>query len=109
MTVGDWIRGRTAQSPAALTQEILTALGADSEAPATRTAELCLAAANRSLAGLVGAGRFAREDAAELLAIDALTTFGFEHASESGAGEAQLASMARESARSFGQLSGRSV
>jgi hypothetical protein len=105
VTVGDWIRGRTERSPAALTREILVALGADSEAPAARTAELCLAAAQRSLAALIDAGRFAREYALELLAIDALTTFAFDHASESGAGE-RLGALAKESARSFGQLTG---
>ena len=106
MTVGDWIRSRTAQSPAALTHEILVALGADSEASESRTAELCLVAAKRSLAALVGDNRFAREHALELLAIDALTTFAFEHASESDGGDEGLAMLANESAHVFGQLAG---
>ena len=105
MTVGDWIRGRTEQSPAALTREILVVLGTDSEAPAARTAEVCLGAAKRSLAALIGAGRFAREHALELLAIDALATLAVEHASESGGGE-RLGTLAKDSARAFGQLTG---
>jgi hypothetical protein len=75
----------------------------------SRTAELCLAAAKRSLAALVRDNHFAREHAIELLAIDALTTFAFEYASGSSGGEERLAALAKESAYAFGQLTGQRV
>ena len=79
-------------------------LGDDSGSDASRTAELCLAAAERALRSLVDAGRFGRDSALDLLAIDALTTYAFEHASLSGISEPELLRFTEGGARLLGQL-----
>lgn len=108
MTVKDWITSRKPQAPPALLQQVLAALGEDAEVPESRTLDVCLAAAARSLAGLLSERRFARDSALELLAIDALTTFAFEHASES-APETGLEEMATRGVSLFGQLASQRV
>lgn len=98
MTVRDWIVSRTPTTLPELTQRILEALGDDSSAPDSRAGELCLGAAARSLETLVSEGRFDRRHALDLLAIDALTTFAYEHASQpraAGTGTIGLADLAR--------------
>lgn len=103
-TVRAWLSSRTARVRPELTERLFTALGRDADAPANRTAELCLAAAARSLDTLLSEGRFGRDSALDLLAIDALTTYAFEHASESGASEQRLADLTRQGAQLLGQL-----
>ena len=104
MTVRDWIVARAATVPSVLTAHILTLLGADAEQGAERAGELCLAAATRSLEGLLAGGRYGRDSALHLLAIDALTTYAFEHACESGTPDAVRA-LAIDGARAVSQLS----
>ena len=104
MTVRDWIVGRSASVPGDLTASVLDVLGSDADAPDARTGELCLAAAARALNGLLENEDFGRDSALPLLAIDALTTFAFEHASESGAGPEALRALAQKGARSMSQL-----
>lgn len=104
MTVRDWIVSRSASVPADLTTRILALLGPDADAPDARTGELCIAAATRSLNGLLAEKHFERDSALPLLAIDALATFAFEHASESGAGPETLHTLAQQGARSMSQL-----
>ena len=104
MTVRDWIVGRCAAVPADLTTSVLAALGRDADASEARTGELCLAAATRSLTDLLSRERYGRDSALALLAIDALTTFAFEHASESGGGPAALRSLAQHGAHTMSQL-----
>ena len=119
-TVRDWIANRTAQAPATLVRQMIAALGADADAPEARTAEACLAAAGRSLDAIVSEQKFGREHALELLAVDALTTIAFEHASQGapsqaegeegeGEGDAQMAALAKRSASMLGQLSAQRV
>ena len=84
MTVREWIEQRPAQAPASLTRQVLSLLGSNADVEEARTGEACLAAAARALEVLVEEKRFARDHAAELLAIDALTTYAFEHASARG-------------------------
>jgi hypothetical protein len=104
VTVRDWIARRTPGARPALVERVLAALAADADAPELRTAELCLAAAARSLDALLSESRFGRDSALDLLTIDALTTYAFEHASESGASEAQLEALAKRGAHLLGQL-----
>ena len=79
-------------------------LGGDADVDATRTSEVCLAAAARALENLVNEGRFARDSALELLAIDALTTYAFEYAAERPDQERDLAKLAHQGTRMLGQL-----
>jgi hypothetical protein len=104
VTVRDWIAGRSSRVPRALTERILSALGDDAEANESRTGELCLAAAARSLDGLLTDNRHGRDGALDLLAIDALTTYSFEHASQSGNSAAALRAFADRGSRLLGQL-----
>jgi len=104
VTVQEWIASRSPRQPAALTEQMLAILSADAHADASHTAEVCLTAAARALDQLLADNRFSRESAPELLAIDALTTYAFEHASQSAATEAQLQSFARRGAQILGQL-----
>jgi hypothetical protein len=103
VTVREWIEQRPAQPPASLTRQVLSMLGAEADAEESRTAEACLSAAARALDALVEEKRFARDHAAELLAIDALATYAFEHASLRG-DPRQLAAFSEQGARVFGQL-----
>lgn len=81
MTVAEWITSREPRPPAALLARIHAALGADAGRPAEDTANICVAVAARELQALVDTGRFERDSALDLLAVDALVTFAFEHAS----------------------------
>jgi hypothetical protein len=74
---------------------MLTALGPDAEVSAARLPEVCLAAAARSLDRLLAEGRFGRDSALGLLAIDALTTYAYEHASSAPDGP-ELSGLARQ-------------
>lgn len=102
MTVGEWLAHRTPRPPAALAERILAVLGSDAHLPDSQAAEVCLAAAARSLDGILSENRFARESALDLLAVDALTTYAFEHASQSGT--AVIESLADRTTHLLGQL-----
>lgn len=104
MNVRDWVAERTPQPPAALVSRMVDFLGDDAASDAGRSAELCLAAAARALRGLIEAGRFGRDSALDLLAIDALATYAFEHASMSGFSEPELLRFTERGARLFGEL-----
>lgn len=104
MTVRDWIARRAPPPPPALTEQVLALLGADADASESRAGELCLAAATRSLDALLSENRFGRDSALELLAIDALTTYAFEHASLSMDREHELASLTERGTHMLGQL-----
>ena len=79
-------------------------LGDDVSSDAAATAESCLAAAERALSGLVEAGRFGRDSALDLLAIDALATYAFEHASKSSISEPELLQFTERGAQLLGRL-----
>jgi hypothetical protein len=104
MTVRAWLTSRTPRVRPALTDRVLAALGRDADAPESRTSELCLAAAARSLDAILSESRFDRDSALDLLTVDALTTYAFEHASESGVTEERLTQLARQGAQLLGQL-----
>lgn len=104
MTVRDWIEQHTPTPPAALTARMLAILGDDATRDAKDAAVSCLAAAKRTLEELLGAGQFGRETALDLLAVDALTTFAFEHASQRARTERELLDFSNDGARQLGRL-----
>ena len=83
---------------------MLEFLGDDIARDASRTAELCLAAAERALRDLVSTERFGRDSALDLLAIDALATYAFEHASRSGVSEPELLQFTQRGAHILGRV-----
>jgi hypothetical protein len=101
VTVRDWVKGRSTQVPDALTERVITFLGADADASASKAGEVCLTAARRSLEQLLASGRYERDSALDLLAVDALTTFAFEHASEASGGAGDIKDLAMNGARSL--------
>ena len=103
MKVREWITGHAAGVPAELTAKVLEFLGADASKSADHAGELCLAAATRSLDALLASGRHGRDSALDLLAIDALTTYAFEHACESGKPDVVRA-LATDGARALSKL-----
>jgi hypothetical protein len=105
VTVREWIAQRTPPPPVALSERMLAALGGDADLPASRTAEVCLAAATRSLDVILSGNCFTREEggALDLLTVDGLTACAFEHASESGSMQA-LEALAVRGAHQLGQL-----
>lgn len=104
MTVREWVEQRTPRPPAALVGRMFQMLGDDVAGDATRASELCLSAAERALRGLVESERFGRDSALDLLAIDALTTYAYEHASTSSASEAELLNFTKRGAQVLGRL-----
>jgi hypothetical protein len=74
-------------------------LGADAQRDVSETGEACLAAAARALTALLEAGRFARDSALDLLAVDALATFSLEYASSRDA--ASVATLAARGSETF--------
>ena len=104
MTVREWVEQRTSRPPAALERRMFEMLGDDVSGDAAKAAELCLAAAERALRDLVEAERFGRDSALDLLAIDALTTYAYEHASTSSASETELLNFTRRGAQILGRL-----
>ena len=108
MNVRDWIVQQSAspRTPAALTERMLAFLGDDARRDAAEAADACLSAATRALKELLNAGRFERDGALDLLAVDALTTFAFAHASERVRDERELLRFSDDGARRLGRLAG---
>jgi hypothetical protein len=106
VNVRDWVleHAPAPKTPAALTERMLSFLGGDASRDASEVAEACLAAASRALATLLEAQRFGRDSALDLLAVDALTTFAFAHASEGAGTESELLRFSDEGARRLGRL-----
>jgi hypothetical protein len=104
VTVRDWIEQHTPRPPAALIARMLDMLGDDARRDASDAGALCLAAATRALDELVAAGRFGRDSALDLLAVDALTTFAFEHASGRAGSPRELLDLSDDGARRLGRL-----
>lgn len=104
MTVRDWVVRRSDGVPEALTARVVQFLGRDAGEPEGRAGEVCLAAATRSLDELLAGRRYARDSALDLLAVDALTTFAFAHASESDADPESLRALAVRGAQALSQI-----
>jgi hypothetical protein len=79
-TVGEWLATRTPAPPQLLRERIILALGAAADRDVTETESVCLDAAERVLTRLLGRGRGKRDEAADLLAADALVTYALEFA-----------------------------
>jgi len=94
VTVREWVQAHATQVPETLTQRMIALLGADADQAASQTGAVCLTAAQRSLEQLLSSGRYERDSALDLLAVDALTTFAFEHVSEASSGAAEIKSLA---------------
>lgn len=103
MTVGDWIAARIPAAPDSLSDRIRQALRSEVDAPAARTADVCLGAAAAILRGLIEEQRFARDSAADLLTVDALMTYAFEYAGGHGTAS-QLAELARRGQHLIGEI-----
>jgi hypothetical protein len=104
VTVKEWLAGRQPPTPPALAHELLQLLGGDADAPVAGAAEVCLDAAARALDDLLKERRYERDSALRLLAIDALTTCAFEHASGTARTAAELDALARHGTRLFGEV-----
>ena len=79
-TVGGWLATRTPAPPQLLRDRIVLALGAAADRDVTETEPVCLDAAERVLTRLLSRGRGERDEAADLLAADALVTYALEFA-----------------------------
>ena len=101
MTVRDWLGAHSRHVPQSLVDRMTAFLGADAQRDVSETGEACLAAAARALSKLLEAGRFARDSALDLLAVDALATFSFEYASSRDA--ASVAALAAQGSETFGR------
>lgn len=106
MNVRDWILEQSAppKTPAALTERMLAFLGDDARRDAAEAADACLSAAARALQELLDAGRFGRDSALDLLAVDGLTTFAFAHASQRARDDRELLQFSDDGARLLGRL-----
>jgi uncharacterized membrane protein len=82
VTIGEWLRSRTPTPPAELMEGLEKALGPSLHADAEMATAEFLAAAERLLRSLVASGETGRPAAADLLTIDALTTYAVESATE---------------------------
>lgn len=82
-TVGAWLASRMPPPPDVLRSRILLALGDSLDEHVADTDGVCLDAAERVLARLFGGAGAGRNDAADLLAADALVTYALEFAADS--------------------------
>lgn len=82
MTIGEWLHARTPRPPAELMDGLERALGPALKADASECTAEFLVAAERMLRQLVASGETGRPAAADLLTIDALTTYAVEAATE---------------------------
>ena len=83
MTVGEWLSSRAPEAPAPLAARLRAALGARIDDRSSGAHETVLATAEALLAELLALECATREDALDLLAVDALVTYAFEAAAES--------------------------
>jgi hypothetical protein len=82
VTIAEWLQSREPRPPAELMDGLERALGPALTADASTATSEFLSAAERMLRGLVAGGETGREVAADLLTIDALTTYAVEAATE---------------------------
>ena len=79
-TVGAWLATRTPPPPELLRERIALALGAAATRDVSQTEYACLDAAEGLLTRLLDEGQGIRDEAADLLAADALVTYALEFA-----------------------------
>jgi hypothetical protein len=83
MSVQDWLSARRPEVPDALRLRMHSALLNEADEKADE-ADRLVAAAERVLDGVLGAGEMTRAHALDVLAADALATYAFEASAESG-------------------------
>jgi hypothetical protein len=81
-TVGGWLAARTPPPPELLRERIMSALGGAVDRDLADTGYVCLDAAERVLTRFLSEGRGERDEAADLLAADALVTYALEFAAD---------------------------
>ena len=81
MTLERWLQSREPAPPGALVARLQSVLG-DGAQSLSEAPEVCLAAAESLLDGLLRSDALARESALDLLAADALVTYAFEAAGD---------------------------
>jgi len=104
VTVAEWLTARAPEAPGVLMERLHALLAADLHASAERGADVFLAAAGASLARVLEERRFGRDGALDLLAVDALMTFAFEHAAERGTGVEGLEALTRRGVAAIAPL-----
>ncbi len=82
MTIGEWLQSREPRPPAELMEGLERALGPSLSLESDKATAEFLAAAERMLRTLVSSGETGRPVAADLLTVDALTTYAVEAATE---------------------------
>ena len=82
MTIGEWLERREPRPPAPLMASLTSALGPTLNDDTSEAASVFLVTAERMLRELVANGETGRPIAADLLTIDALTTYALESAAE---------------------------
>ncbi len=80
MTVGEWLRSRSPQPPAALAARLDAVLAESLADSAHRVPDVFLAASERLVAELLRIDCTSRDSALDLLTADALMTYAFEAA-----------------------------
>jgi hypothetical protein len=75
---------------------MMTMLGAGADLPSSRGAGIFLESARAALAALLEGKRYGRDSALDLLAVDALMTFAYEHAAEHAERAADLRALAHQ-------------
>lgn len=96
MTIREWLSTRTPAAPAPLRDRLDAILGERADASAAAATQVFIEAARETLDELLAARRFERDGALDLLAVDALMTFAYEHAAESGLASAVLEQLTRD-------------
>lgn len=104
MSVGAWVSSRLQDAPPALSGAIRGALADDAQRGAHDVPVVCLGAAERMLATIIRLRRFGRDDALALLAVDALVTLAYEHASGSVERLSELRALASTGAEQLAAL-----
>lgn len=92
------------EAPAPLRERLVAILDADGDMPADHVPEACLSAAERLLRDLLAGKQFGRDSALDLLTVDALMTYAFEHAATAGRSPEDIHHLARSASRMIGQL-----
>lgn len=82
MTLGEWLESRHPAPPAELAQRLRGVLGPRLDDPASSAPHRLVDAAEALLGDILDAGRASRENALDLLAVDALVTYAFEAAAD---------------------------
>lgn len=96
MTVRDWLSSRTPAAPAPLLERLHELLGPRANAPASDAHDVFLSAARDGLREILSGRRFDRAGALDLLAVDALMTFAYEHSADCGSSAAALRRLAHD-------------